>query len=253
MNGILFDIKEFALNDGAGIRTTVFFKGCPLRCAWCHNPEGLDPKPELYVKQNGCLDCGLCRRGCSHPECQRFGRCLHICPNNLVTVKGQEWSAADLAAHLLRGRDLLLSSGGGITLSGGEPLLQAAFACELLDLLGGKVHRAIETSGYADPDVFRSVVSRCDFVFMDLKLADPEAHRKWTGVSNEKILANAAWLKQSGIPHTFRTPLIPGIVDTPENLAAIARIVGDDSWEQLPNNALAAAKYKSVGRVWTLG
>lgn len=252
MKGIVFDIKEFALNDGAGIRTTVFFKGCPLRCAWCHNPEGLDPKPELYIKQNGCLDCGLCRRPCKHLECQPFGRCLHICPKNLVTVKGVEWEAKDLAEHLLKERELLLSSGGGVTLSGGEPLLQADFACELLDLLAGKVHRAIETSGYANPETFQKVVRRCEFVYMDLKLADAEAHKKWTGVSNEKILANAAWLKQSGIPHTFRTPLIPNIVDTPENLAAVAKIVGDDSWEQLPNNVLAPAKYKSVGREWKL-
>ena len=162
-------------------------------------------------------------------------------------------TATDLAERLLRGSDLLRSSGGGVTLSGGEPLLQADFACELLDLLKGKVHRAIETSGYATAETFQKVVTRCDFVYMDLKLADPDEHKKWTGVSNEKILANAAWLKQSGIPHTFRTPLIPNIVDTPENLAALAAFIGGDSWEQLPNNALAPAKYKSVGREWTLG
>ena len=252
MKGIIFDRKEFALNDGAGIRTTVFFKGCPLRCAWCHNPEGLDPKPELYVKQNGCLHCDLCRRPCSHPECQKFGRCLHICPKNLVTVKGEEWEAADLAADLLRERDFLSTSGGGITLSGGEPLLQADFACELLDLLGGKVHRAIETSGYADAETFQKVVGRCDFVYMDLKLADSAEHKRWTGVSNERILRNAAWLKESGIPHTFRTPLIPGIVDTEKNLSAIAKLVGGDDWEKLPYNTLAPAKYKSVGREWKL-
>lgn len=252
MKGIIFDIKEFALNDGAGIRTTVFFKGCPLRCAWCHNPEGLDPKPELYVKQNGCLNCGLCRRPCKHPECQPFGRCLHICPKNLVTVKGEEVTATDLAKRLLKGSDLLRSSGGGVTLSGGEPLMQADFACELLDLLKGKVHLAIETSGFADAATFQKVVTRCDFVYMDLKIADPDEHKKWTGVSNEKILANAAWLKQSGIPHTFRTPLIPNVVDTPENLDTLAAFIGGDSWEQLPNNVLAPAKYKSVGRVWKL-
>ncbi len=253
MKGIIFDIKEFALNDGAGIRTTVFFKGCPLRCAWCHNPEGLSPGPELYVKQNGCLDCGLCRKPCSHPECRPFGRCIHICPKNLVTVKGEEWEAGDLASRLLRGKDLLESSGGGITLSGGEPLMQAAFACELLDLLKGKVHRAIETSGYARAEVFREVVSRCDFVYMDLKLADSDLHKKWTGVPNEQILDNAKWLKTGGIPHQFRTPMIPNITDTPENLEKLREFIGPDSWEQLPYNTLAPAKYRSVGRKWTLG
>ena len=252
VSGVIFDIKEFALNDGDGIRTTVFFKGCPLRCAWCHNPEGLDPRPELYIKQNGCLDCGLCRRGCSHPECRPFGRCLHICPKNLVTVKGEIWEASALANRLLRGSDLLRASGGGVTLSGGEPLLQADFAAALLDQLSGKVHLAIETSGYADPAVFQKVITRCDFVYMDLKLADPTAHKRWTNVSNERILANARWLKESGIPHTFRTPLIPNIVDTPTNLAALQSIVGSDAWEHLPNNTLAPAKYKSVGREWIL-
>ncbi len=252
MNGIIFDIKEFALNDGAGVRTTVFFKGCPLACRWCHNPEGQKPEPELYIKQNGCLDCGLCRRPCTHPDCQPFGRCLHICPKNLVTVKGEVVSAEALVERLLRGRDFLTASGGGVTLSGGEPLMQADFAAEVLDLLAGKVHRAVETSGYASAAAFEKVAKRCDFVYMDLKLADPAAHKTWTGGDNACILANAAWLKKSGIPHTFRTPLIPGVTDTAENLAAIAAIVGDSPWEKLPYNKLAPAKYKCVGREWTL-
>lgn len=252
MNGIIFDIKEFALNDGAGIRTTVFFKGCPLVCRWCHNPEGQKPEPELYIKQNGCLDCGLCRRPCTHPECQPFGRCLHICPKNLVTVKGEIVSAEDLCARVLRQEAFLTEAGGGVTLSGGEPLMQPDFAAEVLDILAGRVHRAVETSGYADPETFRKVATRCDFVYMDLKLADPVAHEKWTGVGNALILQNAAWLKQSGIPHTFRTPLIPGVVDTVENLAAIEKIVGDSPWEKLPYNKLAPAKYKCVGREWAL-
>lgn len=252
MKGTIFDLKEFALNDGGGIRTTVFLKGCPLRCVWCHNPEGLDAKPELYVKQNGCLQCGLCRRPCGHPECQPFGRCLHICPKNLLSVKGEVWEASALAEKLLRQKKIYESTDGGVTLSGGEPLLQAEFSAELLDLLAGKVHRAIETSGYAEKAVFRKVVTRCDFVFMDLKLANAEQHRHYTGVSNEKILENAAFLRQSGIPHRFRTPLIPGITDTEENLAAIRTIVGTSAWEQLPYNTLAPAKYASVGRTFSL-
>ena len=243
-------MKEFAVHDGEGIRTTVFLKGCPLRCVWCHNPEGLSPKRELYLKQNGCLGCGLCRVPCAHEECQGLGRCLHICPKNLVSAAGEEWEAEALGQRLLKHKGFFDAMGGGITLSGGEPLLQAEFCRELLSVLRGKVHTALETSGYAEHEVFRSVAELCDFVYMDLKLADEKAHREFTGVSNTPILRNAEWLKQSGIPHTFRTPLIPGITDTADNLEAIGAIVGDSPWEKLAYNPLAAAKYASVGRVF---
>lgn len=250
--GLIFDIKEFALNDGGGIRTTVFFKGCPLRCSWCHNPEGLLPRRELTVKQNGCRHCGLCFRPCTHEDCRGLGRCLHICPMDLVGVAGKEWEAAALAEHLLRHAEVYRQTGGGVTLSGGEPLLQWEFACELLDLLHGRTHTALETSGFAEPQAFQAVVERCDFVFMDLKLMDRDLHRRYTGVENDRILRNAAWLRKSGKPHTFRTPLIPRITDTEENLAAIAAFVGSDAWEQLPYNTLAPAKYASVGRTFDL-
>lgn len=251
MTGIVFDVKEFALNDGDGIRTTVFLKGCPLRCIWCHNPEGLSPAPELYVKHNGCLECGLCRRPCRHPECQPFGRCLHVCPKDLVSVAGKAWESADLARFLLRHGAVFDETGGGVTLSGGEPLLQADFCVELLRRLSGKVHRSIETSGYASPEDFLRVIGECDFVFMDLKLADGERHREFTGVSNERILRNARLLQESGKPHLFRVPLIPGITDTEENLRGISEFVGNDRVELLPYNSLAPAKYASVGRTFT--
>ena len=195
MKGIVFDIKEFALHDGGGIRTTVFMKGCPLRCIWCHNPEGLSPKRELYLKQNGCLHCGLCLKPCTHPECRGLGRCLHICPKNLVCAAGEEWDSSELAEKLLQHRDFYNTMGGGITLSGGEPLAQADFCTELLCKLRGQVHRSIETSGYAHADVFRQVIDECDFVIMDLKLADSDKHREFTGVTNEMILANAGYLQ----------------------------------------------------------
>jgi len=248
MRGLIFDIKEFALNDGEGIRTTVFFKGCPLRCIWCHNPEGLSPSPEIYEKQNGCLHCELCRKPCNHPECQPFKRCLHICPKNLIHVAGTEWEAKDLAEKLLKKTGIFEETKGGITLSGGEPLLQPDFAAELLSLLKGKVSLAIETSGFTTHENFKKVISLCDFVYMDLKIFDEEAHKKYTGVSNEQILENAKWLKESKIPHTFRTPLIPGITDTEENLKTLSEFIGNDSWEKLPYNTLAGAKYKGVGR-----
>ena len=252
MKGLIFDIKEFALHDGPGIRTTVFLKGCPLRCAWCHNPEGLSPRRELFLKQNGCTQCGLCRRPCTHADCQGLGRCLHVCPRDLVGVAGQEWDASALADHLLQHADFFKSTGGGVTLSGGEPLLQADFCAELLTHLCGRVHTAMETCGYADADTFSRVTSLCDFVYMDIKLANREQHIRYTGVDNARILENASRLQASGIPHAFRTPLIPGITDTQDNLDAIRAIVGDSSWEQLAYNPLAGAKYGSVGKEYPL-
>lgn len=248
MKGLIFDIKEFALNDGDGIRTTVFLKGCPLRCIWCHNPEGLSAVREVYVRQSACTHCGLCLRPCTHPECRGLGRCLHICPQNLVSVAGVEWESEALAQKLSEQSEVYEMTRGGVTLSGGEPLLQADFCIELLDRLRGKVHCTMETSGYAAPETFQAVVMRCDFVYMDLKLADCARHLELTGVPNDGILNNAAWLKRSGKPHCFRTPLIPGLTDTEENLKAIAHIAGDSPTELLPYNPLAPAKYPNVGR-----
>ena len=247
MRGVVFDIKSFALNDGEGIRTTVFLKGCPLRCAWCHNPEGLSPKSELYQKV-GCADCGLCRRPCDHADCAPHGRCLHICPKNLLRQVGVEWDTDDLAAELLKKSDIYEMTGGGITLSGGEPLMQPEFSLELLKKLQGRVHRAIETSGYARKETFMSIIQECDFVYMDLKLCDREEHKKYTGVYNDRIIENAYALKDSGIPHKFRIPLVAGITDTEENLRGLSEIIGDSQVELLSYNILAPAKYKCVGR-----
>lgn len=248
MTGIVFDIKEFALNDGDGIRTTVFLKGCPLRCIWCHNPEGLSKNPELYVKYNGCLECGLCRRKCNHEECKPFGRCIHICPSDLVSIAGKTWDSEDLAKKLLESSEILNSSGGGITISGGEPLFQPEFTYDLLKKLAGKIHRTIETSGFASESIFQKIASETDFLIMDIKLANDEMHKKYTGTSNKMILKNAKWLKKSNVPHLFRTPLIPSITDTNTNLLAISEIVGEDKIELLSYNTLAPAKYKSVGK-----
>ena len=251
MRGLIFDIKEFALNDGAGVRSTVFFKGCPLRCVWCHNPEGLRPEPELYLKKAGCLDCGLCKKRCDHEDCRPYGRCLHICPMNLVTVAGQWISADALAAKLLKKRRAFSALSGGVTFSGGEPLLQWEFCLEVINRIRLSVNVALETSGYSSEEAFRAVVGACDFVYMDLKLIDDSEHKKYTGVSNVRILENAEWLKKSGVKHLFRTPLIPGITDTEENFRALAEFLDGEPVEFLPYNTLAPAKYESVNREFT--
>ena len=251
MKATIFDIKEFSIRDGDGIRTTVFFKGCPLRCIWCHNPEGLSPNVELYELTDGCQHCNLCRVPCNHPDCKDFGRCLHICPQNLLRPVGKEYGVEELAQKLLSQKPFFDAMGGGITLSGGEPLLQADFCVSLLQELKGKLHTTIETSGYASEKDFMRVISLCDFVIMDLKLMDDAEHKKYTGVSNAQILSNAKRLMESGIPHLFRTPLIPGITDTKENLSLISAFIGSDRIELLPYNELAPAKYAAVHRAYT--
>ena len=250
MKATIFDIKEFSVRDGEGIRTTVFFKGCPLRCAWCHNPEGLSAAPELYELTDGCLQCGLCRNGCTHPDCQVFGRCLHVCPKNLLRAVGKEYEIEELAQKLLLQKPFFETMGGGITLSGGEPLLQAEACAQLLQALQGKLHTTLETSGYAQEADFERIIHLCDFVIMDIKLMDGEAHKRLTGVSNTQILANAKLLMESDVPHLFRTPLIPGVTDTAENLRAISEFIGDERIELLPYNDLAPAKYAAVHRTF---
>ncbi len=251
MKATIFDIKEFSIHDGPGGRITVFLKGCPLRCVWCHNPEGLTTTPQLMHKHNLCAECGLCQRGCSHPECRGLERCIHACPNGANSLSGKEISVDALARQLLENRDFLEMMDGGVTVSGGEPLMHADFVCALADRLG-TMHKAIQTSGYTNPATYQRVIDKFDYVMQDIKLADPTLHKKYTGVDNAPILHNITYLKQSGKEFLFRVPLIPGITDTEENLKGIAAIVGDSPVELLQYNEMAGAKYPMLGMTYTL-
>lgn len=255
MQGTIFDIKEFTVHDGPGIRSTIFLKGCPLRCIWCHNPEGLSSAPQLMITQNGCTGCGLCRKPCDHPRCQGLGRCAFRCPQGLVKIAGERVEAKDLADRMLRQREFFESSGGGVTISGGEPLFQPAFLMELLERLA-PLHRLIETSGYAPEEVFRQAAERCEHVFLDIKHPDDAVHRRVTGVSNKQILKNLSYLKQSGLPYTIRIPLIPGINDDPAVIRQIAGLLKGERGalqrvEFMPYNPFAPAKYEMTGMPFT--
>ena len=247
--GTIFDIKELAVHDGSGMRTTVFLKGCPLRCKWCHNPEGLISKPQLLVRKNSCKNCGLCYKPCNHIECKPFKRCIHICPDNLIRIVGEEIEAKDLAKRLLQNKEFLLK--GGITFSGGEPLMQPDFLLETISYLKD-INIAIETSGYVDEKTFKKVIDAVDYIYMDIKLFDEQDHIKYTGVSNKLILNNLQVLKQSNKPCTIRTPLIPNITDTKQNIENIKKLIGNLNYETLPYNEFASIKYDYLNMEYQL-
>lgn len=251
MIATIFDIKEMAVHDGPGLRTTVFFKGCPLRCKWCHNPEGLSFEPQLMYKQARCVGCQSCQKVCEHEACQPFGRCIQACPENCLEIAGREVSVTELAAELKESAEILGESFGGFTFSGGEPLSQHTFLLELAEELK-EYHLCIETSGYADSKIFKAVIDKLDYIIMDIKLADTELHKRYTGRGNERILENFELLRQSGKPFVIRTPLIPDITDTKENLEQIKEIIGDCPWEHIPYNAMAGAKYKMLNMTYEL-
>ncbi len=251
MIGKIFDIKEMAVHDGPGIRTTVFFKGCPLRCDWCHNPEGFTTENQLMYKSARCLHCNACKKECEHEECKSFGRCIYACPENLLSVSGRDVTVKGLVDELKKSAEPLGEMFGGFTFSGGEPLMQAEFLLSLCDELKN-YHLCIETSGFADSQTFIKVIQKLDFIIMDIKLADSELHKKYTGVENELILKNFEILKNSGKPYIIRTPHIPNITDTEDNLNKIKDIIGESVWEHIPYNAMTGAKYKNLGLEFNL-
>jgi pyruvate formate lyase activating enzyme len=219
--GVVFDIKEFAVHDGPGIRTTVFLKGCSLRCAWCQNPEGLSPEPEAMRSTVG------------------------------ERIVGTEYSSAALAELLNSQAAILHRNDGGVTFSGGEPLMRAPFVAEVIDALEG-VHTLLDTSGYAPAEDFALVARKVDLVYLDLKLADTAAHLRWTGADNATILRNLRALPALGTPFVVRVPLVPTVTDTDANLTAIAETVaglaGLQRVDLLPYNKAAGGKYRACGR-----
>ncbi|MBE6609514.1 MAG: glycyl-radical enzyme activating protein [Ruminococcaceae bacterium] len=261
MKGTVFDIKEFSVYDGPGIRTTVFLKGCPLRCRWCHNPEGLSPRPQVMVSYSACADCGRCAvEGCSLSggkkaltgslsSCIACGKCVEKCPANLRKIAGKVYSSEELAEKIMK-NSMFFEDGGGVTFSGGEPTMQAEFLLETLSLL--PIHKAIQTCGFCETEIFKQIIERVDYLFFDIKHTDPEKHKLYTGVDNSLILKNLDEVIASRKPFTARIPLIKGVNDGIRNLTETARLLKDAAGlqrvELLPYSALAGAKYPMLGK-----
>lgn len=239
--GKIFNIQRFSTSDGEGIRTVVFLKGCPLSCAWCHNPESQRMEPELFFQSKLCIGCGacteVCRESChritaenlhlfDRELCVHCGSCAEVCPTRALQLCGEEKSADEVIAEVLKDKLFYEESGGGVTLSGGEPLLQYDFSKEILQKAKGfGMDTAIETSGYSQRSL-DEILDYVDLWLFDIKLTDGELHKKYTGVSNELIMKNLKQLDALGEKIILRCPIMPGINLTDEHfmrLAAVAR------------------------------
>lgn len=269
MNGIT-EIERFALNDGPGIRTTVFFKGCNMRCAWCHNPETIGHNRDLLYHANKCIGCYKCVYACPckaqkringvhryFPNlCVKCGKCADICYAGAMEICGKKVTVEEVMAEILQDKPYYQSSGGGVTLTGGEVLCQPGFAAALADACrAAGIAVAVESNLNSPWDVIEALLPKLDLVMCDLKLADGDAHKKWTGVDNTLIKENLRRLAASGKPFLVRTPLIPGATDSEENIRSIAEFLARADqrgtmlrYELLNFNPLGSSKYESLAR-----
>ena len=254
--GFVFSIEEFSVFDGPGIRTSVFLKGCPIRCEWCHNPEGQSFENTVLRSPNGCVGCGACEKYASSVGEKKIytEESIKNCPQNLLRYSAVEYTPEALYERLRKNFPILNASGGGVTFSGGEPTANHTFLIRVLRLLDGKVHRAVQTSGYCPPSVFLSILRECEYMLFDIKLVDSDLHKKYTGVSNDRIIENFKALVKSKKPFVIRTPLIPGVTDTEKNIREIAVLLSENGVqyiELLPYNRMAGAKYSLIGKAYT--
>jgi len=271
ITGLIFDIMRFSTRDGPGIRTTVFLKGCPLACWWCHNPESQRSAKELIVRPNLCIECLACLDACpegaislSEPgmstdaqKCTLCATCLEACVSDARQIVGRELSVEQVMAEIGKDIPFYDESGGGVTFSGGEPLLQAEFLAELLRACKAEdLHTVVDTSGFVPWSVFEALRQDVDLFLYDLKALDDEAHRRYTGVSNQRILENLRQLCALGQAVRVRVPLIPGLNDSLADLRRLADFIADlparPQVELLPYHPSGVEKYRRLGRPYLL-
>ncbi len=265
---LIFDIKRYSINDGPGIRATIFFKGCPLNCLWCHNPESISPKVQKLFTAAKCIGCGECGRVCPVGACSLTsdgvvtdgdlctlcGKCAEVCPTLATEMSGRYYSVAELLEVVKKERPFFDQSGGGVTFSGGEPLLYPEFLIEVLEACGRQgVHRAVDTSGFVQKETLLEVAQHTDLFLYDLKIVDAEKHKHYTGVDNRLILDNLTALAEYGAEVQVRIPLIGGVNDDDDSVAAMATYIADLPGEKravslLPFHDVARGKDEKLGQ-----
>lgn len=267
MKSLITDIQRFSLNDGDGIRTTVFFKGCNMRCSWCHNPETISSSSELMFYENKCIGCGKCFEVCPNMAheivdgkhvinrslCTNCGACAQKCYAEALSMCGKYMTVEEIMREVCQDIHYYKNSGGGVTLSGGEVLCNKNFALELLKRCRGEgIHTAIESNISLPFKQISDLLNECDLVMCDIKLFDNELHKKYTGLTNEHVLENVKKIDSLNIPFIVRTPLIPSVTDSEENLYAIAQYIKEfknlKRYELLNFNPLGTEKYKGLNR-----
>jgi len=250
MNGTIFDIQRFSIHDGPGIRTTIFLKGCNLKCLWCHNPESQAHHSELLFYQDKCIGCGACKQVCPKNEedpCVACGNCTMACSQNARELAGKTVSPEEVTEIILKDKKYYLTSGGGITLSGGEPLLQSDFSLEILKKAKANgLHTAIETAGNVKWEIFEKVLPYLDLILFDIKAIDEETHRYCTGVSNKLILENAEKLKKQSVKILFRMPVVPTYNDA--EVTNVRAFTEGFDLELMPYHEIAKNKYRALSR-----
>nr|WP_321400315.1 glycyl-radical enzyme activating protein [uncultured Desulfobacter sp.] len=269
-SGLIYDIKRYAINDGPGIRTTVFLKGCPLHCAWCHNPEGICPSPQRVYTPSKCIGCEMCISACPEKAlalketgiavdqhtCVNCGVCAAICPSTAVEIFGRKVTVADIVKEIEKDALFFDQSGGGVTFSGGEPLGQAEFLEAALKALGQVgVHRAVDTTGHTGTATLLRVAAHTDLFLYDLKHMDAQCHRQWTGVGNALILKNLRALAETGAKIWIRIPLIQGVNADSSNIRQTAAFLSSLPQAPLlvnllPYHDIMAGKYQKLGQTF---
>lgn len=268
MTGIVFDVKRFAVHDGDGIRTTVFIKGCPLSCKWCHNPEGISFAPQMQYFENKCINCGKCVSACEksahkivdtkhlfdREKCVSCGECEKVCLGEAMHLCGKEMTAEQVVEAVMEDKTFYDASGGGVTLSGGECLCNADFCAEILKLCKEQgVNCAVDTSGFVDKSAIDKVAPYTDVFLYDIKHFDSEEHKKFTGQPNEKILENLIYIDNKGIAIEVRIPFIIGVNDgaIKEIGEFLAKLKNLKRVKILPYNNILKSKYSAVGMTCT--
>lgn len=264
VQGTVTDIQRCSVHDGPGIRTTVFLKGCPLACPWCHNPEAQRPAPEILFDEARCLGCGECRRACGlgprdgeagrgpdRERCAGCGRCAEACPTLARLLCGRRMTAEAVAEAVARDREFYATSGGGVTLSGGEPALQPDFAAALLAACRERgISTAVQTTGWCPPESLLALLQHTDLLLLDLKTLDPEAHRRVLGRPLGPVLASGRLAAGTGIPLVVRVPLVPGFNDDDRSLRGILEFAAEltERVAFVPYHRLGEGKYRRLGR-----